>query len=173
MANMMHQIVTAWPTAALVGSLITLLGVFYSNREHYKRLKYEQEYQANLNKKKLYLQKGEELYSLLNQWSKQVYINHENFLDNRKSDKSLKETYDSSRIQTLSALYFPEINESLNSTKFIESKIFAAYEINSMTKYDDFLDDDCIKKLSSEVINLAASIESLIDELKSSLSLKQ
>ena len=66
MTNLIHQIVTAWPTAALVGSLITFLGVFYSNREHSKRLKYEQEYQANLNKKKLYLEKGEELYSLLN-----------------------------------------------------------------------------------------------------------
>lgn len=168
MTNLIHQIVTAWPTAALVGSLITFLGVFYSNREHSKRLKYEQEYQANLNKKKLYLEKGEELYSLLNQWNKQVLINHENFLNNRKFD-----AFDLSRIQTLSALYFPEINDAVKSTKLIESKLFAAYEINSMNKFNDFFDDGCITKLSSEAINLASSIESLTDTLKSSLSLNQ
>ncbi|WP_286260520.1 hypothetical protein [Pseudoalteromonas apostichopi] len=166
-ATLVQEILNAWPTPVIIGSLITLLGVFQTNSQHYKRLKYEHDHQEKINKKDLYILKGEELYMLLSNWSDNIFNEYRSFI-NENLIISSKSDY--ARMNTLVSLYFSDIQQDLSSAINKESYLVTRYDLALMPKYRSQLsDNEFIDQIHFEVNELSERINNLRKALKNSI----
>lgn len=162
--NLVQEIINAWPVPIIIGSLITLLGVLHTNSQHYKRLKYEHNHKEKINKRDLYILKGEELYMLLSNWIDLIFTEHRSFVNKKMI---LSDRLDYGRVNTLVSLYFSDIQQDLSATISKESFLLTRYEMALMPQYQSQLDDsEFFELIHSEVNELAKAIHNLKKSLK-------
>lgn len=113
--------------SALVAGGFALLGAWLNNRQNNERLVNQIQHEISKENRKLFLDKGEELYVSLHSWSKIVnahYIAEHDYIlgkiDEQQKRTLLKDYFigDSYvRVETLICLYFPELDEFLNKAR--------------------------------------------------------
>ncbi|WP_312217238.1 hypothetical protein [Pantoea vagans] len=134
-------------SASLLAGVFALLGAWANHIFTNKRFKNQIEIDERKENKKLYIEKGEELHSLLIKWGNVAFANFltdQGYLTGRltkaQSHELMKDKYNAetfTRISTLIAIYFPELKSDFEKVRDIPlqaSSYVDKYEANILPK---------------------------------------
>lgn len=120
-------------TASLIAGSFALLGAWLNHKFSDKRFKEQLASESAKDNKRLYLEKGEELHSLLTTWGNTVFTNFiadQSFFIGRLSqgqrDEVLKDKFDPevfTRINTLMSIYFTELSPEFERIRHIAVEV--------------------------------------------------
>lgn len=167
-------------SAALIASTIAgtfaLLGAWLNHRFSNKRYEEQKFHDAAKDNKRLYLEKGEELHSLLTKWGNSAFaerLSGRGFIEGgftkEQSLEFLKDKQDFSthqRIKTLIDIYFNDITVIFNSARTIPlaaGDIKDAYERGELMRIEAYRKyEDCFEKFDPLLEKIQAQLQTIL-----------
>lgn len=132
-------------SSALIAGGFALLGAWLNNKQNNDRLFNQMQHDIGKENRKIFIEKGEELYISINNWSGQAqahFLAEGKFVKGgitKEQMRSLLVDYPIhevfSRVETLISLYFPELYEKFNAARGFRSQAYSAidsYETNRL-----------------------------------------
>lgn len=162
---------------ALIVSISTLLGIYFTNKFNSKQAKVNLEFTRDQKMVELRLQKLEELYLLFEQWEaflsstyliySHVYIGKLNYTQvlDMVNNKSEKENVDFHKIQMLVNIYFSEIRddyEKVIATRSSLSKYLSDPSKNNLKTNNFFNDQEEFDVICKQFKNKLSDIQKLL-----------
>lgn len=163
------ELIKAIPIAALVGSVFTLLGVIYTNSQNRQRMEQQHKFQMEEKRKEIYLQKAEELYDNLEVWNSEVFKTYHAMIEKSSLNVPNVDTSIHNKIKTLTGLYFPQLEENVNSIFNSYFGFVSYYEMLFKNTVNVVFEDDVIAVLRLRVNEISKNIHSLKVQLRNEI----
>jgi len=167
-------------SAALIASLIAgtfaLLGAWLNHRFSNERYEDQKFHDAAKDNKRLYLEKGEELHSLLTKWGNSAFaerLSGRSFIDDsftkEQSLEFLKDNQDLSlhhRIKTLIEIYFNEVSVIFDSARAIPlaaGDIKDSFERRELLRIEAYREyEKCFEKFDPLLEEIQAKLQTIL-----------
>lgn len=125
--------------SALIAGGFALLGAWLNNKQNNERLFNQMQHEIGRENRKIFIEKGEELYVAINAWNGQAQAHFIAELKLVKGEiskqqmRALLEGYpiheSFSRIETLTSLYFPELYDNLLIARDYRAQAYRAVDV--------------------------------------------
>ncbi|KTF16885.1 hypothetical protein [Pseudoalteromonas sp. H105] len=163
------ELIKAIPVAALFGSIFTFIGVVYTNSQNKERMEQQHKFQMEEKRKEIYLQKAEELYDNLEVWNSEAFKTYHAMLEKTSLNVPNASISINNKIKTLTGLYFPQLEESVNSIFNSYFSFVSYYEMLFRNNVNVVFEDDEIHVLRSRVNAISRDIHLLKVQLRNEI----